>query len=92
MPVAQPSIAPAGAPTAPPSSTSAAAPTLTTSSSASAPTAPAPAPASAAASAPSNAQFLEELRAIRAEINARKHHMDSLTAALDSLKHVSKPE
>jgi hypothetical protein len=46
----------------------------------------------AAAPAANNAQFLEELRAIRAEINARKRHMDSLTASLDSLKHVSKPE
>ena len=35
---------------------------------------------------------LEELRAIHAEINARKRHMDSLTAALDSLNHVRKPD
>jgi hypothetical protein len=40
----------------------------------------------------SNAQFLEELRAIHAEINARKRHMDSLTASLDSLKRITKPE
>jgi hypothetical protein len=52
----------------------------------------APAPAPAAAAPLGNAQFLEELRAIHAEIDARKRHMDSLTAALDSLKHVSKPE
>jgi hypothetical protein len=93
---------------APSSTSSTLVPPLTTSSTASMPAAPvatpalaaAPAPAPAAALAPaatpapavSNAQFLEELRAIHAEINARKRHMDSLTAALDSLKSVSKPE
>jgi hypothetical protein len=41
--------------------------------------------------AAARAEFLEELRAIHAEINARKRHMDLLTAALDSLEHVSKP-
>ena len=47
-------------------------------------------PAAAPASAPAanNAQFLEELRAIHAEIDARKKHMDSLTASLDSLKRI----
>jgi hypothetical protein len=45
---------------------------------------PAPAPAS-------NAQFLEELRAIHAEIDARKRHMDSLSRSLDSLKKISPP-
>ena len=50
--------------------------------------APASAPASAAAPAANNAQFLEELRAIHAEIDARRRHMDSLTASLDSLKRV----
>lgn len=29
---------------------------------------------------------------MHAEINARKRRMDSLTAALDSLRHISKPE
>src|SRR5665213_246088 len=46
------------------------------------------APFAAAAPAANNAQFLEELRAIHAEIDARKRHMDSLTASLDSLKRV----
>ena len=50
-------------------------------------TAPAP-----AASPLANPAVLEELRAIHAEINARKRHMDSLTAALDSLNHVPKPD
>ncbi|MEO6211034.1 MAG: hypothetical protein ABIQ10_13005 [Gemmatimonadaceae bacterium] len=47
-------------------------------------------PAATPASAPAanNAQFLEELRAIHAEIDARKKHMDSLTASLDSLKRI----
>ncbi|MEP7088322.1 MAG: hypothetical protein ABI884_13540 [Gemmatimonadota bacterium] len=61
----------------------------------SAPPTPASPPLAAAAAAPApaanNAQFLEELRAIHAEIDARKRHMDSLTASLDSLKRV-KPE
>ncbi|MBK5189632.1 MAG: hypothetical protein JJD97_15425 [Gemmatimonadaceae bacterium] len=51
-------------------------------------------PSSSASAAPppaNNAQFLEELRAIHAEIDARKRHMDSLTKALDSLNRVSKP-
>jgi len=80
---------------APPSLTAAGAPAQT-----SAPAATSPAPASSASGAPAtpattaaaapvnNAQFLEELRAIHAEIDARKKHMDSLTAALDSLKRV----
>lgn len=58
--------------------------------------APATSPASTApaatAPAANNSQVLEELRAIHAEIDARKKHMDSLTAALDSLKHVTKPD
>ncbi|MEO8880670.1 MAG: hypothetical protein ABI446_09755 [Gemmatimonadaceae bacterium] len=48
-------------------------------------------PPPAAAPAANNVQFLEELRAIHAEIDARKKHMDSLTASLDSLKRV-RPE
>jgi hypothetical protein len=56
------------------------------------PTAASTAPAAQpAASANTNAQFLEELRAIHAEIDARKRHMDSLTRSLDSLKKVSPP-
>lgn len=39
-----------------------------------------------------NSAVLDELRAIHAEIDARKKHMDSLTAALDSLKRISKPD
>ena len=50
------------------------------------------APAGGATAANNSAQFLEELRAIHAEINARKRHMDSLTASLDSLKRMSKPD
>jgi hypothetical protein len=51
-----------------------------------------PAPASPPAATPvTNAQFLEELRAIHAEIDARKRHMDSLTRSLDSLKKISPP-
>jgi hypothetical protein len=57
---------------------------------ASSPTVPTAAPA-AAASPLANPAVLEELRAIHAEINARKRHMDSLTAALDSLNHATKP-
>jgi hypothetical protein len=34
---------------------------------------------------------LQELREIRNEIEARKHHVDSLTHALDSLKKVDPP-
>ena len=56
-----------------------------------APTIASPATAPAAA-ANANAQVLEELRAIHAEINARKRHVDSLTAALDSLKRVPTPQ
>jgi hypothetical protein len=56
-----------------------------------APSAPTMAPA-AAPSPLTNPAVLEELRAIHAEINARKRHMDSLTAALDSLNHVPKPD
>jgi hypothetical protein len=48
--------------------------------------------APAAASALANPAVLEELRAIHAEINARKRHMDSLTSTLDSLNHVHRPE
>ncbi len=63
-------------------------------------TPPVPAPASVAsatgapvaAPAANNALVLEELRAIHAEINARKRHVDSLTASLDSLKRVTTPE
>jgi hypothetical protein len=65
-------------------------------------TSSAPAPATStipqstapAASTPANnnSAVLDELRAIHAEIDARKKHMDSLTAALDSLKHISKPD
>jgi hypothetical protein len=69
-------------------------------------TAPAPAPAPAttpaiaapasgapaAAPAANNALVLEELRAIHAEIDARKRHVDSLTASLDSLKRGTTPE
>jgi hypothetical protein len=50
--------------------------------------APAAAPPPAAP-ASNNAQVLEELRAIHAEIDARKRHVDSLTASLDSLKRVT---
>ena len=57
---------------------------LTGGTATSAATAAAPTPAS-------NAQFLEELRAIHAEIDARKRHMDSLTRSLDSLKKISPP-
>jgi hypothetical protein len=38
-----------------------------------------------------NPAVLEELRAIHAEIDARKRHMDSLTAALDSLNRAPGP-
>ncbi|HEY8794454.1 MAG TPA: hypothetical protein VIM15_05855 [Gemmatimonadaceae bacterium] len=48
--------------------------------------------APAAASAANNALVLEELRAIHAEIDARKRHVDSLTASLDSLKRGTKPD
>jgi hypothetical protein len=65
--------------------------TSTPSASTPASTAPATGAPAAAAPAANNAQFLEELRAIHAEINARKRHMDSLTAQLDSLKRVTKP-
>jgi len=63
----------------------------------SAPAAPASASAQSVAPAAStaggnNSAVLDELRAIHAEIDARKKHMDSLTAALDSLKRVSKPD
>lgn len=46
----------------------------------------------AAAPAANNALVLEELRAIHAEINARKRHVDSLTASLDSLKRGTTPD
>ena len=68
---------------------------ITTSSSVTA-AAPAAAPAAAAptpaASPLANPAVLEELRAIHAEIDARKRHMDSLSAALDSLNHVTRPD
>ena len=48
--------------------------------------------APAAAPAANNALVLEELRAIHAEINARKRHVDSLTASLDSLKRGTTPD
>jgi hypothetical protein len=70
-------------------------PNTTTSQPTSAPmtsTAPAAGAVAAAAPANNNAQFLEELRAIHAEIDARKKHMDSLTKSLDSLKRVTRPE
>ena len=54
-----------------------------------------PATTPAAAPAPptaNSALVLEELRAIHAEINARKRHVDSLTASLDSLKRGATPE
>lgn len=48
---------------------------------------PKPAPiATQDSAAASNAQVLQELREIRNEIEARKHHVDSLTHALDSLR------
>lgn len=48
---------------------------------------PKPAPvATQDSAAASNAQVLQELHEIRNEIEARKHHVDSLTHALDSLK------
>ena len=48
--------------------------------------------APAAASPLANPAVLEELRAIHAEIDARKRHMDSLTSTLDSLNRVPRPE
>lgn len=42
--------------------------------------------------AASNAQVLEALREIHAEIEARKHHIDSLSRALDSLKKPDPPQ
>jgi 3-oxoacyl-ACP reductase-like protein len=48
--------------------------------------------APAAAPAANSALVLEELRAIHAEIDARKRHVDSLTASLDSLKRGTTPE
>ncbi|HSU92851.1 MAG TPA: hypothetical protein VLI43_04035 [Gemmatimonadaceae bacterium] len=48
--------------------------------------------APAAASPLANPAVLEELRAIHAEIDARKRHMDSLTSTLDSLNRVQRPE
>lgn len=77
QPVAQPVAQPATIAVAPPAVT---------------PPAANPAPATQpAATTVTNAQFLEELRAIHAEIDARKRHMDSLTRSLDSLKKVSPP-
>jgi hypothetical protein len=53
----------------------------------------APAPAApAAAPAANNALVLEELRAIHAEIDSRRRHVDSLAASLDSLKRGTKPD
>jgi hypothetical protein len=53
---------------------------------------PAAAAPASAASPLANPAVLEELRAIHAEIDARKRHMDSLTSALDSLNRASKPD
>jgi len=39
----------------------------------------------------SNAQVLQALREIHEEIEARKHHIDSLSRALDSLKKPDPP-
>ena len=50
--------------------------------------APATVTAAAAAARRRQRAVLEELRAIHAEIDARKYHMDSLTASLYSLKRV----
>ena len=93
---ASPSIAPQTAPSASsvptsPIETRASEPTppATRAPSITAPSITAPA---SAASPLANPQVLEELRAIHAEINARKRHMDSLTAALDSLNRVPKPD
>jgi len=81
--VTPPSIAPSSQ-TVPSSSPAASSSPATPSPAVASPSAtPAPAPASV-----NNAQFLEELRAIHAEIDARKKHMDSLTASLDSLKRI----
>jgi len=55
-------------------------------------TTPATAAPTPAASPLANPAVLEELRAIHAEIDARKRHMDSLSAALDSLNHVTRPD
>ena len=46
----------------------------------------------AAAPAANNALVLEELRAIHAEIDARKRHVDSLSASLDSLRRGTNPD
>ena len=102
-PHAAPSTSVVSASTIPTSVSSApavAAPAITapaiTASSPATPAAPVAAPATAAqtpaASPLANPEVLEELRAIHAEINARKRHMDSLTATLDSLNHVPKPD
>ncbi len=48
--------------------------------------------APAAASPLANPAVLEELRAIHAEIDARKRHMDSLASTLDSLNRVHRPD
>jgi hypothetical protein len=69
--------------------TSASTPPATIAPSTTAPSITAPAPV---ASPLANPAVLEELRAIHAEIDARKRHMDSLTSALDSLNHVPKPD
>jgi outer membrane biosynthesis protein TonB len=74
-------VSPATAAASSSSPTASAASTSATSS-------PPSSPPAAAAAPVNNAAFLEELRAIHAEINARKKHMDSLTASLDSLKHI----
>jgi hypothetical protein len=78
--VTPPSIAPPRL-TAPVAAAAPAASSPVSSGAGSSPPAPTAAPAN-------NAQFLEELRAIHAEIDARKKHMDSLTASLDSLKRI----
>jgi hypothetical protein len=100
-PAISPTIAPRTAPSAAVISaapietrTSESAPPATRAPSITAPsiTAPSIAAPAPAASPLANPQVLEELRAIHAEINARKRHMDSLSAALDSLNRVPKPD
>jgi hypothetical protein len=77
-------------PTAVPISSPATSSSATSSPAMSAPVTSAPVSTTPAAppATVNNAQFLEELRAIHAEIDARKKHMDSLTASLDSLKRI----
>ena len=93
LPAAQPAVTPPSI--APPSSSAPSGASSATSAVVSAPpvspstsTATTGSSPAATAAPVNNAQFLEELRAIHAEINARKKHMDSLTASLDSLKRI----